>query len=176
MTDTSVLVNGLSAGPTHQGGFYRFQYDITPLVKVGQTNQLVVNVDAESANVSVNRAERTADYWNFSGIYRPVYLEAFPLQSIERVAVNAQADGAFALDVYSVGLTTADSVEARGVPRAQVALAWLLQKPGITAPIVGASKPHHLEDAVAALSLALTPDEVARLEEPYIPHPVAGFS
>lgn len=62
------------------------------------------------------------------------------------------------------------------MPRAQVALAWLLQKPGVTAPIVGASKPHHLEDAVAALSVTLTPDEVARLEEPYVPHPVAGFS
>jgi aryl-alcohol dehydrogenase-like predicted oxidoreductase len=61
------------------------------------------------------------------------------------------------------------------VPRAQVALAWLLQKPGITAPIVGASKPHHLEDAVAALSLGLTPDEIAALEAPYTPHPVVGF-
>lgn len=66
--------------------------------------------------------------------------------------------------------------DARGVPRAQVALAWLLQKPGVTAPIVGASKPHHLEDAVAALSVTLTPEEIARLEEPYVPHPVAGFS
>ena len=65
--------------------------------------------------------------------------------------------------------------EARGVPRAQVALAWLLQKPGVVAPIVGASKPHHLEDAVAALSVTLTPEEIARLEEPYVPHAVAGF-
>ncbi|MDQ2686684.1 MAG: aldo/keto reductase [Armatimonadota bacterium] len=66
--------------------------------------------------------------------------------------------------------------EARGVPRAQIALAWLLQKPTVTAPIVGASKPHHLEDAVAALAVTLTPEEIARLEEPYVPHPVAGFS
>ncbi|HEY2154595.1 MAG TPA: aldo/keto reductase [Isosphaeraceae bacterium] len=65
---------------------------------------------------------------------------------------------------------------ARGVPRAQVALAWLLQKPGVTSPIIGATKPHHLDDAVAALSLKLTPEEVARLEEPYVPHPVLGFS
>jgi aryl-alcohol dehydrogenase-like predicted oxidoreductase len=64
----------------------------------------------------------------------------------------------------------------RGVPRAQVALAWLLQKPVVTAPIVGASKPHHLEDAVAALSLNLTPDEIAGLEEPYVPHSIVGFS
>jgi 1-deoxyxylulose-5-phosphate synthase len=66
--------------------------------------------------------------------------------------------------------------ESRGVPRAQVALAWLLQKPGVTAPIVGASKPHHLEDAVAALSLQLAPEEIAALEAPYLPHPVQGFS
>ncbi len=65
---------------------------------------------------------------------------------------------------------------ARGVSRARVALAWLLGKPGVTAPIVGATKPHHLEDAVAALSLELSPDEMGRLEEPYVPHPVLGFS
>jgi len=64
----------------------------------------------------------------------------------------------------------------RGIPRAQVALAWLLAKPAVTAPIVGASKPHHLEDAVAALSVNLTPEEITALEEPYIPHPVLGFS
>ena len=63
----------------------------------------------------------------------------------------------------------------RGVPRAQVALAWLLQKPFMTAPIVGASKPHHLDDAVAALSLNLTPEEIFSLEEFYVPHPVVGF-
>ena len=56
-----------------------------------------------------------------------------------------------------------------------VALAWLLGRPGITAPIVGASKPHHLQDAVAALSLRLDAGEVAALEEPYLPHAVAGF-
>ncbi len=64
----------------------------------------------------------------------------------------------------------------RGVPRAQVALAWLLAKPAVTSPIVGATKPHHLNDAVAALSLKLTEDELKALEEPYIPHPVAGFN
>lgn len=66
--------------------------------------------------------------------------------------------------------------EQRGVPRAQLALAWLLAKPGVTAPIVGATKPHHLEDAVAALSISLAPEEIATLEEPYTPHPVLGFS
>lgn len=63
----------------------------------------------------------------------------------------------------------------RGVPRAQVALAWLLTRPGVTAPIIGATKPGHLADAVAAVSLELTEAEVTQLEEPYAPHPVAGF-
>jgi len=66
--------------------------------------------------------------------------------------------------------------QKRGVPRAQIALAWVLQKPFVTAPIIGASKPHHLDDAVAALSLKLTPEEISALEEPYVPHGVVGFS
>jgi aryl-alcohol dehydrogenase-like predicted oxidoreductase len=64
----------------------------------------------------------------------------------------------------------------RGVPMAQVALAWLLTKPAIAAPIVGATKLHHLADAVAAVELKLTPEEVKALEEPYVPHPVLGLS
>ncbi|MGC9157840.1 MAG: aldo/keto reductase [Terracidiphilus sp.] len=64
----------------------------------------------------------------------------------------------------------------RGVPPAQMALAWLLAQPGVTAPIVGATKPHHLQDAGAALSLNLTREEMAALEELYVPHPVLGFS
>ncbi len=64
---------------------------------------------------------------------------------------------------------------ARSVPRAQVALAWLLQKKGVTSPIVGASKADHLKDAVAALSLNLTADEIASLERPYVPHSISGF-
>ncbi len=64
----------------------------------------------------------------------------------------------------------------RGVPMAQVALAWLLGKPGVTAPIVGASKPNHLEDAAGALTLHLEPDEITALEERYAAHPVLGFN
>ena len=64
--------------------------------------------------------------------------------------------------------------EKRGLPNAQIALAWMLQKPGITAPIIGASKPGHLEDAVAALSVKLSDDELKQLEELYVPHPVLG--
>jgi aryl-alcohol dehydrogenase-like predicted oxidoreductase len=70
----------------------------------------------------------------------------------------------------------AEIAAKHSVSRAQIALAWMLSKPVITAPIVGASKPHHLEDAVAALEVKLTDEEIAALEEPYVPHPVAGFS
>ena len=66
--------------------------------------------------------------------------------------------------------------EKRGIPRAQVALAWLLARPGVTAPIVGATKPGHLADAAAALDVHLADDETKSLEEPYAPHPVLGFS
>jgi aryl-alcohol dehydrogenase-like predicted oxidoreductase len=63
----------------------------------------------------------------------------------------------------------------RGVPRAQVALAWIAQKLFAAAPIVVGSKPHHLDDALAALALNLAPGEISSLEEPYAPHPVVGF-
>jgi aryl-alcohol dehydrogenase-like predicted oxidoreductase len=66
--------------------------------------------------------------------------------------------------------------EKRSVPRATLALAWMLSKPVITSPIVGATKPNHLTDAVAALSVHLSPEEIASLEEPYVPHQVVGFS
>ena len=69
-----------------------------------------------------------------------------------------------------------DLAEARGLPMAQVALAWMLSKPVVTAPIIGATKPHHLEDAIAAVSVELTPAEIMQLEEPYLPHPVIGYT
>jgi aryl-alcohol dehydrogenase-like predicted oxidoreductase len=64
----------------------------------------------------------------------------------------------------------------RGVPPAQVALAWLLGKPGVTAPIVGATKLQHIDDAIAALELTLSADEVEHLEAPYRPHRILGHS
>ena len=66
--------------------------------------------------------------------------------------------------------------EARGVSMAQVAMAWILSKPVVTSPIIGATKPHHLDDAVAALSVQLTPDEIRHMEEAYVPHTVLGYS
>jgi len=66
--------------------------------------------------------------------------------------------------------------EQKGIPAAQIALAWVLSNPAITAPIIGASKPGHLEDAIAALSVKLSPEEIAGLEAPYLPHPVLGHS
>ncbi len=70
----------------------------------------------------------------------------------------------------------AEVAARRGVPPAQLALAWLLHKPGVTAPIVGASKPHHLSDAISATTLKLTADEITALEEPYVPHNVLGHA
>jgi aryl-alcohol dehydrogenase-like predicted oxidoreductase len=64
----------------------------------------------------------------------------------------------------------------RGVRNAQVALAWLLHKPGVTAPIIGASKMYQLDEAVKALEIKLSPEEIKSLEEPYVPHPVLGHS
>jgi len=66
--------------------------------------------------------------------------------------------------------------KARGISMSQVALAWVLHKRAVTSPIVGATKPHHLDEAVAALSVKLSPEEITRLEEAYLPHAVAGFS
>jgi hypothetical protein len=94
MTDTSVSINGQSAGATHQGGFYRFDYDITKLVKPGR-NAIEVVVAKESSNKSVNHAERRGDYWTFGGIYRPVWLEARPRDHIVWTAIDARADGSF---------------------------------------------------------------------------------
>ncbi len=72
--------------------------------------------------------------------------------------------------------TVQNLAQARGLPMAQIALAWLLARPGVTAPIVGATKPAHLEDATAATDLVLTAEEITALDAHYLPHPVAGFA
>ena len=95
MTDTEVKINGKLAGEIHQGAFYRFKYDISKLLRYGRTNMLEVDVAKHSANESVNRAERQADFWIFGGIFRPVFLEVLPETHLSRSAINANADGSF---------------------------------------------------------------------------------
>ncbi|MBD1395359.1 glycoside hydrolase family 2 protein [Mucilaginibacter glaciei] len=113
MTEADVKINGKSAGPVHQGGFYRFKYDITTLLNFGKENLLEVNVKKRSANESVNNAERKADFWLFGGIYRPVYLETVPNTHIDRIAIDAKADGALNLDVYLAGVLTGNTIKAQ---------------------------------------------------------------
>ena len=138
------------------------------------------------------------NYYNL--LYREEEREMLPLCRDEGVGVipwsplargrlarpwNATTDrseqDAFAATLYTEAADratverVAELANERGVPMAQVATAWMLSKPGITAPIIGATKPHHVDDAVAAVELELSDDEITRLEEPYAPHPVAGF-
>ncbi len=113
MTDAAVTVNGKSAGPVHQGAFYRFRHDITELLKPGQENLLEVDVSKVSADALTERAERNADYWVFGGIFRPVFLEAVPVQRIEQVAVDARADGGFKVAVDLGSVRDADKLEAQ---------------------------------------------------------------
>ncbi|ADV49762.1 Beta-galactosidase [Cellulophaga algicola DSM 14237] len=101
MTDAEVKINGKLAGEIHQGAFYEFKYTITDLLKFGKTNLLEVKVNKVSANESINHAERKADFWVFGGIFRPVYLKISPKEYIERVAIDAQADGTINADIFS---------------------------------------------------------------------------
>lgn len=113
MTDTRVSINGNSAGPVHQGAFYCFKYDITQHLNFGGSNLLEVTVSKMSSNQSINDAERQADYWVFGGIFRPVYLEAFPQQFIKRIAVDPRADGNLSVDVFLTNVTGGEQVTAR---------------------------------------------------------------
>jgi aryl-alcohol dehydrogenase-like predicted oxidoreductase len=135
-------------------------------------------------------------------LYREVEREMLPLCAAEGIGVipwSPQARGKLSRDWdYTSMRTETDEAMTRlfaktqeadkkvvdrvaevagkhGVPRAQVALAWLLSKPMITAPIVGATKLQHLDDALAAVEVQLSADEIAALEEPYVPHAVVGF-
>jgi hypothetical protein len=100
MVKTEVFINGQSAGPAHEGSFYEFKYDITPLLKFGATNLLEVTVSKVADNPSVMRAERQGDFWNFGGIYRPVFLEVLPASYIDWTGINAQANGDFKADLH----------------------------------------------------------------------------
>jgi len=92
-----------------------------------------------------------------------------------RAGSDSFGDTLYTMDAdFDVADRCAEMAATRGVPSAQLALSWLLHRPGVTAPIVGATKPGHLQDALAAEELTLTPEEMQRLEEPYVPHPVLG--
>lgn len=112
MTDASVKVNGISAGPTHVGGFYRFGYDITALLASG-SNLLEVDVAKRSSNEKTAGAENQADYWMFGGLFRPVWLEAAPVQSISHAAIDARADGSLTAAIELAGEPAGAVVEAR---------------------------------------------------------------
>ncbi len=112
MTDTEVQINGKPAGEKHQGSFYRFKFDVTDKLHFDKPNLLEVTVSKMSSNHSVNRAERYADYWIFGGIFRPVYLEAYPKEFIERTAIVAEADGSFAIDVFLKNLAAKREIHA----------------------------------------------------------------
>lgn len=103
MTDAEVRVNGNPAGQIHQGAFYRFSYDITSLLKAEGENLLEVKVAKQSANKSVNAAERRADWWLYGGIYRPVWLEVVPAVSMEHFILDARADGSLRASVRMAG-------------------------------------------------------------------------
>lgn len=113
MTDTEVKVNGQSAGPVHQGAFYQFSYPIGNLVSFNEENLLEVTVSKHSSDNSVNKAERYADYWIFGGIFRPVFLEAKPRHNIERLAIDAKADGVFVADIFLNNLDDGFQVKAQ---------------------------------------------------------------
>ena len=133
-TDANVTINGRKAGQgLYQGGFTRHTIDVSDRVFFGQKkkNRLEVEVSKESADPQVNMAERRADYWNFGGIWRPVFIVAKPMRNISRVAIDAKADGCFQADVFlsralpgcsvSVCITDANGKEAGTSPASATA-------------------------------------------------------
>lgn len=112
MTDTEVKINKRKAGSMHQGAFYRITYDVTDRVFFGdKKNLLEVTVSKESTNAGVNLSERRADYWNFGGIFRPVFIVCKPAINIERTAIDAKADGTFS--AYVLTNHTLDGAKVR---------------------------------------------------------------
>ena len=125
-TEARVTINGRKAGNgTYQGGFTRHTIDVSDRVFFGnKKNRLEVEVLKESTNPQVNLAERRADYWNFGGIWRPVFVVAKPARNIQRVAIDAKADGRFIADVFlnraaPGSIVVVDLVDANGKKVAQ---------------------------------------------------------
>ncbi|QBE66721.1 glycoside hydrolase family 2 TIM barrel-domain containing protein [Pseudoduganella lutea] len=115
MTETAVRVNGVAAGAPHVGGFYRFSHDITKLVRFSPdaANVLEVDVSKRATDPLTDKAERRGDYWVFGGIFRPVWLEAAPVQAIAHTAIDARADGTLAALVTLAGSVAGTVVEAQ---------------------------------------------------------------
>jgi len=163
MTDTEVKINSQSAGPVHEGAFYAFKYDITNLLKPDGDNLLEVTVAKHSANASVNEAERKADFWLFGGIFRPVYLEALPLAHIERVEIDAKANGQFTalvslqhtgtVNQLTAQVYTMDGKTAGAVIRAAVnkKLGFSLVRSSFVSPKLWTPESPHLYDVVFTL-------------------------
>ncbi|MEM8993276.1 MAG: glycoside hydrolase family 2 TIM barrel-domain containing protein, partial [Acidobacteriota bacterium] len=125
MTDTTVRLDGERVGDVHQGGFYRFRYDITDRVTAGESHRLEVSVRQKSKSRSVEAAERAADYWVFGGIYRPVWLRALPASSIDHVAVDARHGGAVEARVRTAGARPGAILRARVTDRSGATVAEL---------------------------------------------------
>jgi hypothetical protein len=107
MTETSIKVNGIPVGTPNQGGYLPFRYPLNSpqayannCLKYGEVNELEVRVAKRPSNASLDVAERSADYWVFGGIYRPVYLEVLPKAFLHRLAIDARADGSLVVDVF----------------------------------------------------------------------------
>jgi aryl-alcohol dehydrogenase-like predicted oxidoreductase len=93
-----------------------------------------------------------------------------------RAQTDAVGKRLYTEEDLQIAQRVSDVAEARCLPMAQIALAWMLSKPVVTAPIIGATKPQQLDDAVAAVAVQLTPDDIRQLEEAYQPHPMLGYS
>ena len=135
MTDTEVWIDGKKVGPTHQGGFTEFSYDVTPFIRPNRMQRLEVLVHKESANASVNEAERRADWWLFGGIYRPVYIEVMPKAHISHVAIDARATG----EIYADVKATTDSPVSLSIDGEKVAYnaekgCWVYPNPKLWTP------------------------------------------
>jgi hypothetical protein len=111
MTDAEVKLNGKPAGDVHQGGFSQFSFDISPLIRYEEPNLLEITVYKQSTNASINQAERRNDFSGSGGIYRPVYLKIVPNVYVERVAIDAKANGNLKMQVVSRNTQSNQSIE-----------------------------------------------------------------
>jgi aryl-alcohol dehydrogenase-like predicted oxidoreductase len=120
---------------------------------------------------TVMRTDQVAEERDLVGVYLHEISRTPLLDAAREVELSKAIEGG----LYAEHLLETGE-ERRGVSRAQIALAWVSRQPTVDAPIIGATKPGHIDDAVASLDIELTDDEVAELESPYSPRPIAGFA